>query len=178
MKKFSKLLMFLLLAGVLSGCAEEVVEEELVLREYTEAEYADVDFTLESDELLFTMDKATTQFTVTQKSTGKVWNSTPADAANDPIADSASKRLLQSPLVIEYSTVNELATILNVFEHSITNGLYTLEKTEDSIKVNYSIGKVSKKFFILPSVPEERMLEWYDKLDRSMQRKVDNMYRK
>lgn len=178
MKKFSKLLMFLLLAGVLSGCAEEVVEEELVLREYKEAEYADVDFTLESDELLFTMDKATTQFTVKQKSTDKVWNSTPTDAANDPIADSASKRLLQSPLVIEYSTVNELATILNVFEHSITNGLYTLEKTEDSIKVNYSIGKVSKKFFILPSVPEERMMEWYDKLDRSMQRKVDNMYRK
>ena len=29
MKKLAKLLVFLLLAGVLSGCAEEVVEEEI-----------------------------------------------------------------------------------------------------------------------------------------------------
>ncbi len=178
MKKFSKLLIFLLLAGMLSGCAEEVVEKEIVLREYDEEEYAGVDFTLESDDLLFEMDPATTQFTVTQKSTGKVWNSNPADAANDPIADAASKRLLQSTLIIEYSTVNELATILNTFEHSITNGLYTLEKTEDAVKVNYSIGKVSKKFIIPPSVPEARMMEFYDQLDRSTQKRVDNAYKK
>lgn len=178
MKKFSKLLMFLLLAGVLSGCAEEVVEEELVLYEYSEDEYSDVEFKLESDDLVFELDKATTQFTVTQKSTGKVWKSNPDGAAEDVIADSAAKRMLQSTLVIEYSTINELATLLNTFEHSITNGIYSLEKTDDSIKVNYSIGKVSKKFIILPSVPEARMQEFYEQLDRSMQRKIDNMYRK
>ncbi len=178
MKKFSKLLMFLLLAGVLSGCAEEVEEKELVLREYKEADYAGVDFKLESDDLLFELDKATTQFTVTQKSTGKVWSSNPADAANDAMADAAAKRLLQSTLIVEYSTVNELATILNTYEHSITNGLYTLEKSDDSIKVNYSIGKVSKKFIIPPSVPEERMMEFYNQLDRSVQKRIDNAYRK
>ena len=178
MKKFSKLLIFLLLAGMLSGCAEEVVEKEIVLREYDEEEYADVEFKLESEELIFEMDPATTQFTVTQKSTGKVWASNPEGAADDPIADAASKRLQQSTLIIEYSTINELATILNTFEHSITNGLYTLEKTEDAVKVNYSIGKVSKKFIIPPSVPEARMMEFYDQLDRSAQKRVDNAYKK
>ena len=178
MKKFSKLLIFLLLAGVLSGCAEEKVEKEIVLREYDEEEYAGTEFKLESNDLLFEMDKATTQFTVTQKSTGKVWSSNPAGATEDPLADSASKRLLQSTLVLEYSTVNELAVILNTFEHSITNGLYSLEKTDDSIKVNYSIGKVSKKFIIPPSVPEERMMEFYNQMERSDQKRVDNAYRK
>ena len=96
MKKFSKLLVFLLLAGVLSGCAEETVEKEIEVRNYNAADYEGKEFKMESDELLFQLDKDTTQFTVTQKSTGKVWYSNPVEAANDPIADSSSKRLLQS----------------------------------------------------------------------------------
>lgn len=179
MKKFSKLLIFLLLAGVLSGCAKEVEEKEIVLREYKEADYEGIDFTMESDDLLFELDKATTRFTVTQKSTGKVWYSNPTGASDDPIADMESKRLLQSTLVMKYSTVNETPTELNTYAHSTENGLYTLEKVdENTIRVNYSIGKVSKKFIIPPSVPEARMMEFYEKLDRSDQKKVDNYYRK
>ena len=179
MKKFIKLLGFLLLAGALAGCTEETVEKEIELREYDEEAYAGMDFRLESEDLIFELDKATTQFTVTQKSTGKVWYSNPTDAANDPIADSASKRQLQSTIIMKYSTANELSTIFNTFEHSITNGLYTLEMPDaNTVKVNYSIGKVSKKFIIPPSVPEARMMEWYEKLDRSIQRRIDNAYRK
>lgn len=179
MKKFSKLLIFLLLAGALSGCAKETEEKEIVLREYKEKDYEGVDFTMESDDLLFALDPATTQFTVTQKSTGKVWRSNPENVSDDPIADLESKRLLQSVLVMKYSTVNETTTELNTFAHSIENGLYTLEKVDnDTIKVNYSIGKVSKKFIIPPAVPEARMMEFYEKLDRSEQRRVDNAYRK
>ncbi len=179
MKKFIKLLGFLLLAGALAGCTEETVEKEIPLREYDEEAYAGMDFRLESEDLVFELDKATTQFTVTQKSTGKVWYSNPTDAASDPIADAASKRQLQSTIIMKYSTANELSTVFNSFEHSITNGLYTLEMPDaNTVKVNYSIGKVSKKFIIPPSVPEADMMEWYNKLDRSMQRQIDNAYRK
>ena len=185
MKKLAKLLVFLLLAGVLSGCSEETVEKEIELRAYKAADYEGIDFTMESDDLLFALDPATTTFTVTQKSTGKVWYSNPVDAAADPIADAASKRLLQSVLALEYSNVNELAVNLNTFEHSISidhgegTGIYTLEKIDaNTIKVNYSIGKVSRTFIIPPSVPDARMMEWYEKLDRSMQKKVENYYRK
>lgn len=180
MKKLGKLLVFLLLAGVLFGCKEEEEQKEIELREYDAEAYAGMDFTLESDDLLFELDPDTTQFTVTQKSNGKVWYSSPVGAADDPMADAASKRLMQSAMIIEYTAVNDLKTILNTFEHSLTNGLYTLEKVEDgnAIKVNYSIGKVAKKFFIPIAVPEARMMEYYDQLDRSTQRKVDNGYRK
>ena len=179
MKKLAKLLVFLLLAGVFAGCTEEVVEVEIPIREYLEEEYADKEFKLENDELVFELDKATAQFTVTQKSTGKVWYSNPPEAANDTMADSAIKRQLQSQLVLEYSTVNDVHTVLNTFEHSITNGNYTLEMPDaNTVRVNYSIGKIQKTFFIPPSVPEARMKEFYDQLDNAGKRRVDNAYRK
>ena len=118
MKKLTKLLLFLLLAGVLSACNAEEVEEEIEVRYYNAADYEGMEFKMESDDLLFELDKDTTQFTVKQKSTGKVWYSNPAEAASDPIADASSKRLLQSILAIEYSNVNELLVNLNTFEHS------------------------------------------------------------
>lgn len=186
MKKISRLLVFLLLAGVLFGCKKEEEQKEILLREYDEDDYKGMDFTLESDELLFEFDPETTQFTVTQKNVvdengqPKVWYSTPKDAASDGMADSTSKKLLQSTLVIEYTTVDDLKTTLTTFEHSLENKLYTLEKIEDgkAIKVNYSIGRVKKKFFIPPAVPEERFRVYYDQMDKSLKRKVDNSYRK
>lgn len=179
MKKLAKLLVFLLLAGVFAGCTEEVVEVEIPIREYREEEYANKEFKLENDDLIFELDKATTQFTVTQKSTGKVWYSNPVDAANDAVADVVSKRHLQSLLVLEYSNVNELTTTLDTLDHSVTNGNYTLEMPDaNTVKVNYSIGKIAKTFIIPPSVPEARMMEFYEKLDRAGQRRVDNAYRK
>lgn len=185
MKKLAKLLVFLLLAGVFAGCAEETVEEEIEVRYYKESEYEGMEFKLETDDLLFELDKATTQFTVTQKSTGKVWYSNPVDAASDTIADAASKRLLQSILAIEYSNVNELYVNLSTFEHCIGiehsdgMGIYTLEKPDaNSIKVNYSIGKVEKTYIIPPAVPDADFMEWYNKLDNSAKKKVDRNYRK
>lgn len=179
MKKLAKLLVFLLLAGVFAGCTEEVVEVEIPIREYREEEYANTEFKLENDDLIFELDKATTQFTVTQKSTGKVWYSNPVDAANDALADTVSKRHLQSLLVLEYSTVNELTTTLDTLSNSIENGNYTLEMPDaNTVKVNYSIGKIEKTYIIPPSVPEARMKEFYDKLDNAGKRRVDNAYRK
>lgn len=179
MKKLAKLLVFLLLAGVFAGCTEVVEEVEIPIREYREEEYADMEFKLENDDLIFELDKATTQFTVTQKSTGKVWYSNPVGAADDVMADVVSKRQMQSILVLEYSNINELATTLNTLEHSVTNGNYTLEMPDaNTVKVNYSIGKIAKTFIIPPSVPEARMLEFYNQMDRSEQRRVENAYRK
>lgn len=185
MKKLTRLLGFLLLAGMLSACADDAVVEEIAIRTYKASEYEGMEFKMESDDLLFELDKETTMFTVTQKSTGKVWHSNPPEAAADPIADAASKRLLQSTLILEYSNVNELAVILNSFEHSIGiehsdgTGNYTIEQPDaNTIKVNYTIGKVERTFIIPPSVPDARMMEWYEKLDRTWQKKMDNLYRK
>lgn len=174
MKKFSKLLLFLLLAGVFSGCAKTEEEKEIVLYEYKAADYEGVEFKLENDKLLFELDPATTQFKVTVKETGKVWTSIPEVKSTDPDEKKAS----QSILAVKYQSERGDTKTFTTVDESIPNGLYCLEKGEDYVKVDYSIGKVSKKFIIPPSVPESRMMEYYEKLDRKTQRWVDDAYRK
>ncbi len=174
MKKFSKLLVFLLLAGVFSGCAKTEEEKEIVLYEYNAADYEGVEFKLENDKLLFELDHATTQFKVTFKETGKVWTSIPEVKSTDPDEKKAS----QSILALKYQSERGDTKTFTTVDESIPNGLYSLEKGADYIKVNYSIGKVAKKFLIPPSVPEERMMVYYEQFDRKTQRSIDNAYRK
>jgi len=186
-KKLSKLLLFLLLAGVLASCKKEEVQEEIGINYYHAADYEGKEFKMESNDLIFKLDKSTTAFTVTQKSTGKVWSSCltkeEAEAAN---ADVVSQRLLQSVLAVEYSNVNELYVSLNMLEHCLENkhgddekGTYTIEQPDaNTVKVNYSMGKIEKEYIIPPSVPDERMMEWYNQMDKAGQRLVDNNYRK
>jgi hypothetical protein len=63
-----------------------------------------LDLTLENDYLSFVMDPSTTQFTLTEKETGRVWNSNPADAAQDKVALSQNKDTLDSTLIVTYTT--------------------------------------------------------------------------
>lgn len=178
MKKFGKLFVFLLLAGTLFGCKKEVEEKEIVWYSYSASDYEGKDLTLENDDLLFELDHATTHFTVTQKSNGKVWYSNPVGATNDPLANATTMKYLQSPLIIEYKTDDDRNVILTTYEHSVSNLLYSVEKLEDAIKVNYTIGKVSKKYIIPPAVPVERMMLFYDKMEKGEKRTVDRGYRK
>ncbi len=178
MKKFGKLFVFLLLAGTLFGCKKEVEEKEIEWYSYSASDYEDMDLTLENDDLLLELDHTTTHFTLTQKSTGKVWYSNPVNGANDPLANATTKKYLQSPLIIEYKTDDDRDIILTTYEHSVSNLLYSIEKLDDAIKVNYTIGKVSKKYIIPPAVPVDRMMQYYEQMDRSAQKAVDRGYRK
>ncbi|MBP5624595.1 MAG: hypothetical protein J6X36_06975 [Lachnospiraceae bacterium] len=46
---------------------------------------------IENDDLIFTMDRETTRFSVTDKATGTVWESNPANADSDPLAPTIDK---------------------------------------------------------------------------------------
>lgn len=178
MKKFGKLFVFLLLAGTLFGCKKEEVVKEIEMYSYSADDYADMDLTLENDELLFEFDHTTTFFSLTQKSTGKVWYSNPLNAEDDTYANATTKKYLQSPLIIEYKKSDDTTIILTTFEDSVGKLLYSIEKLDDAIKVNYTIGKVSKKYIIPPALPVDRKETYYDQMERSDQRTFDRVYRK
>lgn len=177
MKKLVGILMLLLMAGALTGCEKTETPKEIKVREYREEDFAGEDFVLENDYLLLELDKATTQFKVTAKSTGKVWYSTAHDAATDGAAEGTIKKQLQSNIVLRYTTETGTQPILNSLEHSVEDGYYTLEKTDDSIRILYTIGRIKKTYFIPIAVPEERFNEFYNKMERSNQRKLDDAYR-
>ena len=60
------------------------------------------DLKMENSDLAFEMDPDTTQFTVTDKETGRIWRSNPEDAASDAIALSQNKDMLFATLLVTY----------------------------------------------------------------------------
>ena len=122
---------------------QETPEEEEIIRANA-YEGEEQEIVLENDRLKFVMDSATTQFSLTVKDTGMVWYSNPPDAADDPKALTLEKGNLQSTLMMVYSTTNGVDTIFNNYDYSMENQIYEIEPSADSIRVNYTIGKLGR----------------------------------
>ncbi len=133
---------------------------------------------LENDSLKFTMDPLTTQFKIEVKDSGKVWYSNPEDAADDPKALAEEKGKLQSPLLMTYAIETGLETSINSFDQSTQNGIYDIEKGDDYIKVNYSLGNVEKEYVIPPVMTLESYDKWYSLMDGDAQSVISQYYKK
>lgn len=133
---------------------------------------------MESDNLVFTMDPLTTQFEVKVKSSGKVWKSNPEGADSDPLALPEEKQKLQSTLVMSYNTEAGLETTYDSFKYSIQNGIYEIEKGEDYIQVNYSLGQVSKEYVIPPVCTKKDFKKWTKAMDQKQADLVSQYYKK
>ncbi len=131
--------------------------------------------TMENDSLLFEMDASTTQFSLTEKNTGRVWRSNPEKAASDPVAGSTNKAVLQSTLIVTYSSSS--GTIdFNNYQYSIENGTYTVNQQEDgSVRVDYSVGKI-EKIYLIPNVITVERFNAFTKAMGKDARKVTNNY--
>lgn len=153
----------------------EEVEEKIAVHRYDGPES---DIVLENSDLKFVMDATTTQFTVTNKSSGQVWYSNPPEADDDPVALPANKAGLKSTLLLTYSTQFGMDTLLDNYQYSIEGKLYNIEKTEDSVKVMYTIGKVQKEYVIPQVISAERMEELQGKLEKTATRLMRDYYNK
>lgn len=134
--------------------------------------------TMENDKLLFTLDPTTTQFTVQDKLSGQIWRSNPEDADSDPLALPVEKERLKSTMILTYSDGVGTITHYNNYSYSVENGVYDVQTLEDgAIKVNYTVGRVNKTFFIPIAVPEARMDELTSTMTKSEKRKALDPYR-
>lgn len=133
---------------------------------------------LENDKLKLTMDPTTTQFTLEVKETGKVWYSNPPRADADPVAVASYKGRLQSTLLMTYSIATGLQTTYDSYTYGVANGLYDIEKGDDYIKVNYSLGNVEKEYMIPPVCTAASMEQWFDKLETNDASFIKRYYKK
>lgn len=133
---------------------------------------------LENDKLKMTFNSATTQFEILVKDTGKVWYSTPTDAANDALALTAEKDKLQSTLLMSYSIVSGLDTPFSSFGQSVKNGLYEVESGEDYIKVNYSMGNIEREYIIPLVATADEFKAMIEKMDKKNQNLMTEYYKK
>ncbi len=131
---------------------------------------------MENDSLLFELDAATTQFRLTEKNTGRVWLSNPADAAQDKLAIAANKAILQSTLIVTYSSASGVIDFNN-FTYSIENGTYSVAQEEDgSISVTYSVGRIEKIYILPTAITVERFNAFVDTMSKKDAKKVKNVY--
>lgn len=131
---------------------------------------------MENDQLLFELDPSSTHFTVTEKATGRIWNSNPKDASNDSIAKAANKEILDSTLIVTY-TVPGGEVGLNNYAYSIVNQSYDIKKLEDgSVRIDYVVGKIEKNYIIPVAITQERYEAFIEKLSKNDKRKVSKYY--
>ena len=133
---------------------------------------------LENDHLKMELDADTTHFTLTNKEDGKIWRAVPEDAAKDPIALAGSKNLLQSTLALTYSTNNGVRTLYDNFEYSIKNQVYEITADADQIRIDYTLGRITRAYFIPEVIAVERMDAFMAQLTKQQSRKVLDSYRK
>ncbi len=153
-------------------------DEELTLAEPV-VEYYEGDnkpLVMENEAIRFEMDPTTTQFTVTDKATGKVWYSNPADAADDPVALAANKENLFATLMVSYTNASGTASFNN-YKYAAMNGTYTIDVQEDgSIRVNYAVGQIEKIYRIPTAITKERYVAFTDAMKKSTKKKVQSNY--
>lgn len=160
---------------------DEVVEEEATkIKRYEGTEEPMI---MENDDLLFTLDPLTTQFTLEVKDTGKIWYSNPADAATNPLIISESEReRMQSTLLMTYSLKTGLTNTYDNFKYSINKGIYDIEQGSDEkgefIRINYSIGNVQREYYIPPVTTADKFEEYISKMEPKYAQYVKDYYTK
>ncbi len=131
---------------------------------------------MENDALLFELDPMTTHFKLTEKATGREWLSNPADADKDQIAVSTNKAVLNSTLIVNYSSSSG-SIDFNNYQYSIENGNYTIAQLEDgAIRVDYSVGKIEKVYLLPQATTVERMNAFIANMSKKDEKKVKNIY--
>ncbi|MBR1820625.1 MAG: hypothetical protein IJ769_03275 [Clostridia bacterium] len=132
--------------------------------------------TLENDALRFELDAQTTGFRLTEKASGREWLSNPADAAQDTVAVSTNKDMLQSTLVITYSSASGVIDFNN-YAYSIQNGTYSVSQPDpDTVSVRYSVGKIEKIYLLPNAITVERFTAFTDAMGKKDAKKVKGVY--
>lgn len=173
---FSTLLIaaLVIFVGIPLYSQKEVVNENPPVVSYYEGNGEPL--TMENSDLLFEMDAATTQFTVTEKESGRVWRSNPEDASSDPIALALNKDALLSTLIVTYTTSGGEVS-MNNYTYSIKNQSYEILPQEDgSIRVNYSVGQIERTFLMPTAITKERFTAFTDQMSKSTKKKVSSNY--
>lgn len=149
-------------------------EKVIVAKKY---EGPEKDYILENENLILTLDSATTQFSVYNKKTGNTWYSNPQNLESDSIALPVEKNKLGATIILTYSTKNGVDTIFENYTYSMANQMYEIEQGNDYIKVLYSIGNVEKEFVIPPAITAARMNEILATLDKKEASKITDYYK-
>ncbi|MCL1823110.1 MAG: DUF5696 domain-containing protein [Oscillospiraceae bacterium] len=166
----------LLAVFTFAACAPSGEDNENIkIRSYTDSGHGP--YSAENEYLKLTFDPETTWFTLTNKKTGEVMESNPADAA-DSTASGIDKRRMQSLLVLVYSDLNGVTNTLDSYTYSVLKEYYEYDILPNGFEVHFTIGDIERTFYIPEAVPEYRMTELLEPMEKSDKDNITStMYR-
>ena len=143
-----------------------------------DAESQPKSYVLENKNVIFELDPSTTQFTVTQKGTGKIWYSNPPEAKSDPLALAKEKYNMMSPLLIKYSTENGSEDTYDLYTNSVQRNFYTVTKNGNEIRVDYTVGQMDREYIFPLILYQSELEKWQEGLPKSEVRAMERAYHK
>lgn len=135
-------------------------------------------YVMENNNIKFELDPATTQFTVTQKKTGKIWYSNPPEAKQDPLALTKEKNNMMSTMLLKYSTENGSEDTYDLYTNSVQRNFYTVSKNGNEIRVDYTVGQMDREYIFPLILYQSDLDKWSEGLSKSDQRAVLRAYHK
>jgi hypothetical protein len=143
--------------------------------EFPEKEHKDV--ILENEYLSLRFLPGTAEVIITDKKTGVQWRTNPAGFDDDSMADVVTKYLMGSQLSLEYADNSGVGMTLFSSFYSVDRSAYEYEVVGDTLEVRYTIGDISRSYRIPPAMPEEKMLEYLDRMEEDYRYEVEASYR-
>ena len=180
---YIKLAIFLAIAGFLTYIVLRLVNVGKAIQ--PEFEYYEFDaskkqkeYVMENQYLKFELNPLTTQFTVLQKKTGKIWYSNPVDSNKDPLALTKEKNNMMSTLLIKYSTENGTDDIYDTYTNSVKRNFYSIDKKNNEITVNYTVGQMDREYIFPPAIYQSELDKWQEGLSKSQISAISRAYHK
>ena len=155
----------------------KVVQPQFDYYEYDEAKQPS-SYVLENNYIKFEMDPATTNFTVLQKNTGKVWHSSPEGAKTDKLALTKEKNNMMSTILLKYSTENGNDDTYDTYSNSVLRKFYNIEKKGNEITVNYTVGQMDREYVFPLILYQSDFDKWTEGLTKSQTAAVGRAYHK
>ena len=155
----------------------KLVQPQFDYYEYSELKKAS-DYVLENDQIKFEIDPATTNFTVLQKNTCKVWHSSPEGAKTDKLALTKEKNNMMSTVLIKYSTENGTDDTYDTYTNSVQRKFYSIERKGNEITVNYTVGQMDREYIFPLILYQSDLDKWTEGLSKSQVNAVGRAYHK
>lgn len=134
------------------------------------------EFVLESKGIKFELNPETTQFTVLQKNTGKIWYSNPVGADSDPFALAKEKNNMKSPILLKFANENGTTEVYDYFSNSVKRGFYNVSKEGNKIKVEYTIGQMNREYIIPLMMYQSDYDKWTAEMQKSDLNTISRAY--
>ena len=136
------------------------------------------EYVLENNDLKFELDPATTQFTLLNKKSGKVWYSNPQNSDADSRALPKEKYNLKSTFLVKYSTINGTDDTYDTYSKSIIRNFYSIEKKGNEIQVHYTIGDIEREYLMPLAIYADELEELEEGLTKSQKNTIARAYHK